>query len=162
MQKGKMLVADHQGTYLIKFIGDVRLTLCNTLDSYLDTMFSAADFAGVTIDLSETQGIDSTSLGLLAKLAINAKKRGLAAPMIISPNPDITRLLESMGFHKVFEIYSQPMASEKDFQELPCQAGTEDDVRTKVIEAHKMLMGMNDENFANFAELVSALESSKL
>ncbi|MGK0441492.1 MAG: anti-anti-sigma factor [Pseudohongiellaceae bacterium] len=156
-----MLVADHQGTYLIKLIGDVRLTLCNTLDSYMDDMFGSQDFTGVTIDLSDAQGIDSTSLGLLAKLAINAKKRGLAVPTILSPNADITRLLESMGFHKIFNICCQSMMSDADFQELPNQCGSEENVRTKVIEAHKVLMGMNDDNFDNFAELVSALESSK-
>lgn len=161
LQRGKMLVADHQGTYMIKLIGDVRLTLCNTIDDYLEDMLAADEFVAVTIDLSEAKGIDSTSLGLLAKLAIQAKKRCQAVPTILSPNPDITRLLRSMGFHKVFNICSQIISSSDDLQELPVKEGGEDDVRDKVIAAHKILMGLNEKNHAVFAELVTALETAK-
>ena len=161
MQSGKMLVADYHGSYMIKLLGDVRLTLCSTIDNYLDQMFSAADFSSVTIDLSETEGIDSTSLGLLAKMAIQSKKRGLAVPTILSPHEDITRLLESMGFHKIFKLCCQSFESASDLQELPCDGCSEEDVRAKVIEAHKVLMGMNDKNYADFVELVAALEAVK-
>lgn len=161
MQSGKMLVADYQGSYMIKLLGDVRLTLCSTIDTYLDKMFGAEDFSSVTIDLSEAEGIDSTSLGLLAKMAIQAKKRGLAVPTIISPNQDITRLLESMGFHKIFNICCQQQEQEKLLQELPCSCSSEEDVRDKVIEAHKVLMSMNEKNYADFVELVNALEAVK-
>lgn len=161
MQSGKMLVADHQGTYMIKLIGDVRLTLCNTIDEYIEQMFSADNFAGVTIDLAETLGIDSTSLGLLAKLAIQAKQRGFDRPTILSPNPDITRLLQSMGFAKVFNIYSDEITNAEDLKELPIRCGSETQVRNKVLEAHKVLMGLNEQNRADFHDLVCALETPK-
>ncbi|WP_339672816.1 STAS domain-containing protein [Dasania marina] len=161
MQSGKMLVADHQGTYMIKLTGDVRLTLCNTIDEYIEQMFAASDFSGVTVDLAETLGIDSTSLGLLAKLAIQAKKHGLDIPTILSPNPDITRLLQSMGFTKVFNIYSDEITDADDLQELPVKQGSERQVRSKVLEAHKILMGLNKQNHADFCDLVCALETPK-
>ena len=161
MRSGKILVADHQGAYMIKLIGDVRLTLCSTIDQYLDDMLKNKDFLTVVVDLSEAEGIDSTSLGLLAKLAIQTKKRCQKIPTILSPDSNITRLLESMGFHKVFNICKQPIASEQDLAELPVVAGDEECIRRKVIEAHKVLMGMNEANKATFAELVIALEGTK-
>ena len=44
---GRILVAEHDGVYMIKFEGDVRLTLCATVDQYLDRMF-----AEMAVDLS--------------------------------------------------------------------------------------------------------------
>ena len=155
-------MAQHQGAFVIKLVGDVRLTLCTTIDEYFDEMFSNPDFIGVVIDLSEAEGIDSTSLGLLAKLAIQAKQRYQLVPIILSPNPDITRLLDSMGFAKVFDI-RQDIAGHTtdDLGELPVVCADEDCVRNKVIEAHRVLMELNEKNRETFSALVSTLESSR-
>ncbi len=162
MQAGKILVAQHQGAFVIKLVGDVRLTLCTTIDDYFSEMFSNPDFIGVVVDLADAEGIDSTSLGLLAKLAIQAKQRFQLVPMIISPNPDITRLLDSMGFAKVFEIRREICAPPVDtLGELPIVNADEDRVRNKVIEAHRILMDMNEENRQTFSALVSTLEASR-
>lgn len=161
MQPGKILVAEHEGTFLVKMVGDVRLTLCCTIEDFIERMFSNPGFLAVTIDVTEADGIDSTSLGLLAKLALQAKRRFQLIPSILSTNPNITRLLESMGFNKVFDIQRQPLTSAEDFGELPIIACNEEDTRCKIIEAHQVLMGLNDKNRATFSELVTALETSK-
>lgn len=159
MQPGKILVAQHEGSFLVKLVGDVRLTLCNTLDNFFDEMFSTPCFMGVMIDLTEAEGLDSTSLGLLAKLAVQAKRRFQLIPSILTTNPNITRLLESMGFGKVFDIRRQPLVEKEDFGELPMVACNESEARYKVIEAHRVLMGLNEKNRATFLELVTTLES---
>ncbi len=161
MQVGKILVAEQQGTYLVKMVGDVRLTLCTTIDEYFDNMFAQGDFCCVIIDLSEAEGIDSTSLGLLAKLAVKAKQLYQLVPTIISPNPNITRLLESMGFGLVFTILSEMPTEHDGYGEIPVIAADEECVRCKVIEAHRELMSLNENNRALFAELVSTLEASR-
>ena len=163
MQQGKVLAAQHQGAYVIKLIGDVRLTLCTTIDEYIESMFAAPGFVGVVIDLSEAEGIDSTSLGLLAKLAVRARQQYQMVPIILSPNPNITRLLDSMGFGKVFDICASLVMDEsgtpQSFGELPEGGTNEDYVRNKIIEAHKTLMALNEENRTMFSSLVSTLES---
>ncbi len=162
MQTGKILVAQHQGAFVIKLVGDVRLTLCTTIDDYFNEMFSSPDFIGVVTDLSEAEGIDSTSLGLLAKLAIQAKQRYQLVPIIISPNPNITRLLDSMGFAKVFEIREEVCQhAAEDLGELPVICADEDCVRSKIIEAHRVLMEMNEENRETFSALMTTLEASR-
>jgi anti-anti-sigma factor len=161
MQMGKILVAQHDGAFVIKLVGDVRLTLCNTIDDYFSEMFSCPHFVGVIIDLSESDGIDSTSLGLLAKLAIQAKLKHQLVPMIISPNPNITRLLDSMGFNKVFDIcqaVEQPL--DDNLGELPVINADQECTRQKIIEAHRTLMDLNEENRQTFSSLVNTLEVS--
>lgn len=149
---------------MIKLVGDVRLTLCTTIDEYFNEMFAAPGFTGVLVDLSEAHCIDSTSLGLLAKLAVQARQRYHLIPIIISPNPDITRLLDSMGFDKVFDIRNNDPARRQavnsSTRELPVVPADEDCVRDKVIEAHRVLMALNEKNRETFSPLVSTLEGS--
>ncbi|MCG8533060.1 MAG: hypothetical protein MI749_20725, partial [Desulfovibrionales bacterium] len=63
MSAGKIQYAESDGSFVLKFIGDVRLTLSSTLDSTLESILSHPGIRSVIIDLSETEGIDSTSLG---------------------------------------------------------------------------------------------------
>lgn len=81
MLKGRIIVADHDGTHVVKFLGDVRLTLCPALDQYLDNIFNSSYFKTILIDLTETQGIDSTTLGMLAKMSIRMKKKWDSYPL---------------------------------------------------------------------------------
>lgn len=162
MEQGKILVAQHGGVSVIKLVGDVRLTLCTTIDDYFNEMFSAPGFTGVLIDLSDACCIDSTTLGMLAKLAVQSRQRYHLIPIIISPNPDITRLLDSMGFDKVFDIRAVAQAKQQNdaySRELPLVPADEDCVRSKVIEAHRVLMELNEKNRETFSPLVSTLES---
>ncbi|MFQ3199923.1 MAG: anti-anti-sigma factor [Zhongshania sp.] len=158
MQLGRILVAGQSGAFVIKLVGDVRLTLCTTLDEFFDEMLSVENFASVVVDLSDALNVDSTTLGLLAKLAIKAKERFKFVPVILSTNRDITRVLESMGFDRVFSIREEPLLNDKDLGELPVLQCSEDSVKKRVLEAHRILMGLSDSNHAKFRELVSLLE----
>ncbi|MFT5887241.1 MAG: anti-anti-sigma factor [Zhongshania sp.] len=158
MQPGRILVAGQDGAFVIKLVGDVRLTLCTTLDEFFDEMLSGEGFASVVVDLSDAVNVDSTTLGLLAKLAIKAKDRFQFVPLILSTNPDITRVLSSMGFDRVFRIREEPLLDDEDLGELPVLPCSEDSVKRKVLEAHRTLMGLSDSNHAKFHELVSLLE----
>lgn len=161
MVPGKILVAERHGAFVIKLVGDVRLTFCTALDDFLEHMFSAPDFASVIIDLTEAENIDSTTLGQLAKLAISAQRRFHLVPALVSTNPNITRVLDSMGFGRVFDIRHEALRTQAQLDELPQVPGTEQSVRDRVIEAHRVLMGMNEANRAQFQELVCALEASR-
>jgi anti-anti-sigma factor len=161
MQPGKILVADHRGAFAIKLVGDVRLTYCTALDEFCGRMFDAPDFSSVIIDLSAADNIDSTTLGQLAKLAIAARRRYHLMPVVISTNPNISRVLDSMGFDRVFDIHRRAPQSDAELGELPVVQESEGGVRERVIEAHRVLMGMNEQNRAQFQELVCALESCR-
>ena len=157
---GRILVAHHDGVYLMKFTGDVRVTLCTTVDSFLDSMFKDSVFKSVIVDLSEAEGIDSTSLGILAKLSIQAQSRFNYLPVLVSTNPDITRLLISMGFEDVFQIVEDKIESADQLGELPKIDSSDEDIRLRVIEAHRILMAMNENNRAAFHDLVETLEAA--
>lgn len=158
MQDGKILAAQQDGAYVIRLIGDVRLTLCTTIDEYFQEMFADPEFASVWVDLCAAQGIDSTTLGLLAKLALGVKERFGFQPAVYSCDPGITRLLKSMCFQQLFELHETQCANPEQIAEIPVVLGSEDAVKQKVVEAHKVLMGLSEENRARFQDLLSALE----
>ena len=156
---GKILVASHDGVYVLVFEGDVRLTLCTTVDEYLEKMFQDDGFRSVVVDLSRTDNIDSTSLGLLAKLSIQTERRFSFRPTLISTRRDITRILLSMGFDEVFDLVEEPLEHHEQLAELPALVASDEDVRQRVLEAHRTLMSMNEANRETFHDLVAALEA---
>ncbi len=159
---GRILVASHDGVYVIVFEGDVRLTLCTTVDNYLEQMFQDPQFRSVIVDLSKTDNIDSTSLGLLAKLSIQADKRFNLRPTLISTRRDVTRILLSMGFDEVFDLVEEPLEFKEQMAELPEMVASEEDVRQRVLEAHQTLMSMNEANRETFHDLVAALQAEEV
>lgn len=159
MTTGRIQYAESDGTVILKFLGDVRLTLCAALDAYIEKVVSALHFNAIVIDLTETQNIDSTSLGLLAKLSILSSERVGLLPTLVSNQSDMIRLLQSMGFEQIFNIVADSTPTEAELQDLPAQMLSEELVRARVLEAHRLLMDLNDHNRNAFTDLVSSLES---
>ncbi len=160
MSSGKILVAEHDGVNVVKMVGDVRLTLCVSFDTFIHSMFVTDSFCSVLFDLSDAQAIDSTTLGLMAKISLSARRRCGEKPLVLSDNPSITRLLESMGFDDIFEIVADAELPLSDVRELPHTTLNEEQVKVRVLEAHRILMELNRTNRDTFRELVETLESS--
>ena len=158
MSRCKILQAECSGVYVLKLVGEVRLNLCSTIDASIEAMTQDPSFATVVVDLSETTMIDSTTLGLLAKLALRAKAKSHFLPSIISTNPDITRIIETMGFESVFLILQEPALTDQTLIELAPKEMSEEVLRRNVLCAHKILMDLNDHNREQFKDLVGALE----
>ncbi|MCP5162011.1 MAG: STAS domain-containing protein [Hahellaceae bacterium] len=154
----KILQAERDGIYVLKFVGEIRLNLCSTLDNIIDMMTCNSAFKTVVIDLTETELVDSTTLGLLAKIAVKAYEHSKFLPTIISTNPDVTKIIGTMGFDKIFIIMKEPATKISELEELPILRESESVVRQKVLDAHKTLMSMSDDNRAAFEDLVNALE----
>ncbi len=159
MKNGRILVATVNDVPILKFIGDVRVLMSSALDNYFNSLYNRAILDRMMVDMTETQGIDSTALGLLAKMSIQLRNRFNVRPTIISTNPDITRILKSMSIDLICEIIETVDKQETCFDELNPLQETEDSVRQKVIEAHQTLMNLSEDNRAEFQDLVSALKS---
>ncbi|MEQ8689761.1 MAG: STAS domain-containing protein [Pseudomonadales bacterium] len=156
---GRILVGDHDGVYVIRFVGDVRVTLSGAFDHYLEAMLHDPQFSSVLVDLDDAVAIDSTSLGGLAKLSISVQERHGKLPTLMCHSADILRVLSNMGFDDIFAIVDGAFSEGPHLAELPIPHDmSQSDMREKVIEAHKVLMSLNDTNQAAFKDLVRALE----
>ena len=158
MSEGKVLAASHDGAYVIRLEGDVRLTLCTTIDDYFEHMYEDPAFFSVWVDLCDAEGLDSTTLGMLAKLALTVNERFGFQPAIYSCDPGINRLVKSMGFQRLFELHDEVCDNPDDVAAVPVVPGSETELKSKVIEAHRVLMGLNATNRARFKDLLATLE----
>jgi len=159
MSRCKILQAECSGVYVLKLVGEVRLNFCSTIDASIEAITQDPEFASLVVDLSETKLIDSTTLGLLAKLAVRAKQKSHFLPSIISTNPDITRILTTMGLDTVFLILKEPASNNRELVELSPRDMNEREMRENVLCAHRVLMDLNEHNREQFKDLVTALES---
>lgn len=160
MNSGKILVAEYKHMPVLKLVGDVRVLMSSTIDNYFSSLYSKAILEAMIVDLTETTGIDSTALGLLAKMAIQLRNRFNVKPSIISTNPDITKILKGMSFDIIFDIVEEPLDAETNFGELNHISEPEDVIKQKVIVAHQALMTLSDDNKLEFQDLVSALKNN--
>lgn len=158
MQQGRILAACQHGAYVIRLVGDVRLNLSTSMDDFFQRMFDDPEFVSVWVDLCDVEGIDSTTLGLLAKLALKVREKYGFEPAIYSRDPGITRLLKSMAFNRLFELHEETCSNPENITEIPSVKGNEEAVKQKVIEAHRVLMGMSAENRDRFKDLLTVLE----
>ena len=160
MSDGKIQFAEYNETFVLKCVGDVRLTFCSALNETIEKILKTNSFKSIVIDLTEVISIDSTTLGLLAKLSILSKRKFGMLPTLASTNPDVSRVLDSMGFNQVFNVVHTPAPCPECLDDLPEQDQSEAVVKERVLEAHHILMSLNESNRDAFRDLVSALESS--
>ncbi len=158
MDKGKILVGSSQGNYLIKMTGDVRVTLCTSLNQYINTIFKESEVNSVLVDLRDAEGLDSTTLGLLAKLALSCRQMYDLTPMLFCTNKSILKTLEVMALDEYFEVIPSHDCADAALKELPCSPD-EERARQDVLEAHKLLIEINPDCEADFIDLIQYLEN---
>lgn len=156
----RIMAAAENGAHILRLEGDVRLTMCTALDDYFARIFADPDFVSVWVDLTRATGLDSTTLGMLAQLALKTHERFGFKPAVFSTNAGINRLLHSMGFQQLFDLHDKTCAASTEAIELPSVESGEEEVKARVLAAHKTLMALSKDNYLAFKDLVSALEKS--
>lgn len=160
MSQGKILISDKADHYLLKLVGDVRLTLSGTLNRYMEVLFGQNQVQSVVVDMLDADGVDSTTLGLIAKLGLHCRECYHMNVKLFCKNPSIIRTLECMGFDEIIDIFQQsPNDLDAELRSLDEVPTAFDEVRKQVLEAHKLLLKLNPKNSAEFTDLINALES---
>ena len=66
-----------------------------------------------------------------------------------------------VGFDEVFVIVTESITTEAALLEMPEECVSEINLRDQVIEAHRVLMSLNEQNRTEFQDLVAALEEEQ-
>ena len=159
MSEGKILVSDKDGNYLIKFSGDVRVNLCGSLNHHMAAIFGSTDVQHVVIDMLEAECVDSTTLGLIAKLALHCRKEYNINMQLFCQNPSILRTLDCMSFDEIIDICQEVPDIDADLHAIETVNSDIDEVRRQVLEAHKLLTQLSPDSSKEFTDLIRALES---
>lgn len=157
MSDGNVYYAEQDGTGVLRFEGTIRYTIANALDRFLDDLFTRNQFTRLIVDLSETESIDSTGLGLLARIANGVRRRDGSRPLLFSPQPDINTLMSSICLDTAFTQCDSPPPPVAGAA-LPAGSPSEIDMAQTILDAHRVLSDMNDTNRALFQNVVDAFE----
>jgi anti-anti-sigma factor len=161
MDEDKVLHASRNGIHVLRFVGDIRYPLAPSVNRFIDELFRDSVPKGFAIDLTETQAIDSTSLGVLGRLANRMRECGAGRVTIVSDREDINEVLVSMGFHEVFDIVTRSGLDAGEEEPIPVQAPDRTGITGAVLEAHRALMALSEHNRELFRDLVAAIEQEE-
>lgn len=160
MDNGNVLHASRDDVHVLRYIGDIRYTLSPSIDHYLDEIFASSEPTGFVIDLTETDSIDSTNLGLLARLATRMQRPGARRVTVVSNRPDINAVLNSMALDEVFDIIEDTCLETDAPQEVPQENTDRETLARTLIDAHRALMDLNEHNREMFSDVVATLEKN--
>jgi anti-anti-sigma factor len=160
MENSKILHASHDGIHVLRFVGDIRYPLGHSLDRFLEALFAGPTPAGFVIDLTATDSIDSTNLGLLVRIAREMHNHGAPRVTIVSDRPDINAVLTSMALDEVFDIVSRASVPAGGEQELPRKEADRDSLSRTLLKAHRALMELSERNEETFRDVVDKLEQA--
>jgi anti-anti-sigma factor len=144
----------------LKLVGNIRYPLSQRLSLAVGRMFAKARIRGVVVDLQQVEFIDSTCMGLLARVATHCLDLGCERPLIVSVHPEVNRLLHSMGFDQVFVLVEDPATPTAGLANAAQLAGisTRPDPQL-VLDAHRALCEINEKNRNLFQNVIEQLES---
>lgn len=166
MDTGNILYARRGDLVALKFVGRIGFAqggsrhLLASLNTFLNGLFEAGDVRYFLVDLTEASGIDSTGLGLLAKITKHTIQRFSRKAILLTMTEDMERILESMGFHAVFLIIHGPPEQCTDLTSLPEVEESDREWACTVLAAHKELCALNEANRETFRGVVDTLEDA--
>ena len=151
METGEVFLSEKDGVQHIRVKGYASFVCAPPLRE-LAKKLAAEPFSGLTIDLEECTWMDSTFMGMLAMLGLNAKKKGVPAE-IVNASEQNEKLLCGLGLKKVFEFKSGPSSAGDD---VPAASNdTSDEGRARnVLDAHQTLMDIDEGNVQKFERVV--------
>ena len=158
MNNGKVLHASHDQVHVLRFIGDIRYPLSPSIDRFLEVIFSGPNPAGFVIDLTETERIDSTNLGLLVRIAKRMQALDARRVTIVSNRADINSVLTSMALDEVFDIVEDSDLKTAAGQEVPQEKTDRQSLERILIDTHRALMDLSEHNKETFQDVVASLE----
>jgi len=157
-QSGKVLHASHDGVQVLRFVGEIRYLLGPALERFLERLIAEKP-SGLVLDFSETDIIDSTCLGLLARMALQLRRQGLEKATLVSPRPDITEVLRSLSFDRLFHVVGEmPVSAWEDWALATSSERNRDSLLATMLGAHRTLMTLSEQNRLQFKDVVAALE----
>lgn len=150
-------VADNRG--FLKLEGAIRYPLSKRLSLAVHRLFENHPLRGIVVDLQNAEFIDSTCLGLLARLATHCHEITHEFPIIVCPQAEMNRQLQFMGFDRVFVLISNPAAPTQNLADADELAGLSPRPDPAlVLDAHRALCELNFHNRQLFQNVLDQLE----
>ena len=168
MPKGHVTHAERNGVHVLRYFGEVHFMLAPGIQRFVDHLIDDGSISGLVFDLTCAQSLDSTNLGLMARVNERLLGAGAANSVIISGNEDIDVVLRSMGFDQTFDMVpsvqpevgapSVAVAPDVGAEPIKTDAPSASDLRQTMLDAHRALVRLSDAGRLEFQLVVQCLE----
>jgi len=158
-------------TSVLRLAGQIRYALARTLRAFVDGVIAPAACAAVFIDLREVDFIDSTGLGLIARIGrLTLESRGRRAAIVVAPG-DVEVTLRSAGFDELFvmladfpydpavELREIPLSGLASPQDSRMDSRMDSQMGHLILDAHRDLAAVSEESRETFRQVIESLEA---
>jgi anti-anti-sigma regulatory factor len=148
---------------ITRIVGRANFTVSVHLKTLVQELMQRG-FRRFQFELSECVLMDSTFLGVLTGIAVQARGTGAETPrgeiQLLNPNGRITELLENLGVAHLFEILKGdlPAAAGTRLEPQADPAVSKVEIAQTCLEAHRTLANVNPENVAKFKDVMRFFE----
>ena len=162
MEDGKILYAMVENTCVLKMVGAIVYRISPDFDRFLQKVSEDKSVTNFIVDLTDTSHIDSTNLGLLARLHEFSSARSSGQPTVVSTKDSINEVLKNIGFSKMFNLIDSLEDVQSDFKELPQEEQSKENLSEIMLKAHQELAKLNEANKEIFKDVIKYLEEETL
>ena len=155
-KQGRALFGSDGETFYVKWQGQIRYPMAPQLDAFYAAALQSCSFGSMCIDLREATALDSTAMGILARLGKFMLGRvGRRAILVYHPG-DVIETLLTVGFDAVFVMVRESPEAEPELVEISGD-GEARSLGATMLEAHEELMSLNERNEQEFRGVVGML-----
>lgn len=158
MTLGHVTHAAREGIHVLRYFGTVNYTLAPGLQRFLSHLIHGGPVSGLVFDLTEAVSLDSTNLGLMARVNEEVHDLGAANSVIISNNEDIDTVLRSMGFDQTFELHPAAELPDTIAEPVAATPPTASELHHTMLDAHRALCRLSEAGRLEFEPVVACLE----
>jgi anti-anti-sigma factor len=165
MPSGRVTHAESDGVHVLRYFGRVDYVLAPAIRRYADDLVRHGGVRRWIFDLTKAEILDSTNLGLLARLAgrTGDGQGEVQRSVIVSTSDDINSVLRSMSFDQIFQIVTDAGAdlyAEDDVSGAETSASpSPNEIGDTMLDAHRALMALSESGRLQFQDVVAALEA---
>jgi anti-anti-sigma factor len=160
MPNGHVTHAQKEGFHVLRYFGRVDYMLATSINRFADRLLEQGGVGGLIFDLTEAENLDSTNLGLLARIAERVRTCGGGKSVIVSTSDNINCVLKSMSFDTIFEIVTDPADFSADGDdEIQPEPQSQEELLNTMLDAHRTLVSLSDSDRLQFQDVVACLES---
>ena len=158
MEDGKIYYTVIENICVIKMVGRIVYKISPNFDRFVEKIKNNSMVKSFIVDLREAAHIDSTNLGILAKLNRYSRTKSARPPTIISTQDNINNLLLNIGFSAFFDIVDTMSDIQSTLIKLPHMKNAGEKIAVVMLEAHRELAKMNETNHELFKDVITYLE----
>lgn len=157
-REDKYMYGEYENKVFIKLIGNSTMKNSKTLEDIFAKVLQG-EKRDVVLDFTDSNYMDSTVLGTIAKNSVKVKKIWGESVYAVNVSGSIKMGLTSTGIDRIIKIIEN--GSQNNAEMISVEKTDFSDKRSKtehILEAHKMLMSLNDDNKKVFKNVVDLME----